>query len=239
MADKELSEVERLEAAIEAESAVKEKLEQSLARDIEAQKENEKRRNKIAYAALTKDHNPRGKKKLDESESTLAKLAQRVISTQRAIEVSGGNISALRERRNEAQRRERMVKYVAKEGELISAAAKLEAMLGGFGAEKAAVEGVIEEMDKLSFGLFETDKKPHKNVAKALNRALQIRLNALPYGYSREVKKLYLDPIQEIFERILKGSQNIDEAESKPNLKQTASEANEPTGKKAKAASGE
>jgi hypothetical protein len=214
MAQTELT-VEQIEAAIEAESAVKAKLEEDLARDIEAQSKNEMLRGKISYAALTKEHNPRGKRKLVETESTAARLAQRIISTQRAIEVSNSKVALLRQQRSEAQRREQLARYAKGKADLMAAASDFEMKLCAFIEQKEKITAQFEELNRLSFGLHETDSRPHRNLPRAFRWSLEQRLGIDSPYRDKDFRARFRAPLPEIFNRILGGELTTDETASK------------------------
>jgi hypothetical protein len=210
--------VEQLEAEIEKELAIKAKLEENLARDVEAQSKNETLRGKISYAALTKEHNPRGKKKLDESEDTAARLGQRIISMQRAIEVSGGKIAQLREQRAEAQRREQLERYKKGQADLLAAAADFEMKLSAFTEQKEKIVEQFETLNRLSFGLYETDARPHKNIPRAFRWLLEQRLGIENPYRPRDFRERFRAPVPDIFNRIMRGEMTTDETASKSVL---------------------
>jgi hypothetical protein len=200
----EPGEVERLQAAIEREQGVKQKFEQNLAADIAAQQENEKKQDTLAYEALGEAGNQDAGKRLEALEATLAKTAQRIVSNQKAIAVSSQKIAQLREAKNEAARREQLEKYEAETAGLMADGAELEKVLVNLTQAKGKLESRLESMDRLSFGLFDADKVPHRNIAKNLHWALEQRLK-IPGPYrDHAFRERHRKPIDEMFARLLK-----------------------------------
>lgn len=158
---------------------------------------------------------------------------------QSAISGAHRELEALRVEKAETVRREQLEKYNAETSGLMTDAGELEKMLVGVLQAKSKLESRLESLNRAAFGLFPADQVPHRNIARGLRWALEQKLGIENTYRPREHKEKFSVPIQEMFERILRGAQTIEEQDNKPNSKQAASVANEPTIKKAKASSSE
>jgi len=216
---KPATEIEKLDTELAHEQSIKKSLQESLAADIAAQAEAEKSRDEIAYTALTEPTNEDARKQLDEREAILAKTAQRIVSHQKAISVSTERIVQLREHKAEAVRHEQQAKYESGQADLMTAAADFELKLAAFIEQKETIEKKFTELNRLSFGLYEDDTRPHKNLPRAFRWALEQRLALdTPYrdhGFRERFKK----PIHEIFNRIMSSAEGAIEQPENGEIK--------------------
>src|SRR5690349_12112519 len=148
MAQTELTAVQ-LDGEIEKELTVKERLEEGLKADKAALEEHRKKQKAAAYKALA-GNNARAAKRLDESESQLAKLTQRISSHEQAIETAAENIAKLRERKSAAAHQEALKRYNEQTAVLLNKATKFEAALTDFLRGKTELETQLEILDKCS-----------------------------------------------------------------------------------------
>jgi len=213
--------VEEIEAEIEKELAVKERLEEGLKTDKAALEEHRKKQKAAAYKALA-TNNTRAAKRLDQSESQLAKLTQRISSHEQAIETSTEKVAFLRERKAEAQRREQLERYEKGKADLMIAAADFEMKLSAFTEQKETIVEQFETLNRLSFGLYETDARPHKNVPRAFRWLLEQRLGIdTPYR-DKGFRQRFRAPVPDIFNRIMRGELTTEETAGKADSKETA-----------------
>jgi hypothetical protein len=205
--------VEKLDAELAHEQNVKRGLEKNLERDIATQLEAEKARDEIAYAALSDPANQDATKQLDERETTIAKSAIRIQSAQKALAVSNEKIAQLREQKAVALRQQQMEKYKNGIADLMTGADDFEKKLVAFTQEREKIETQFGELNRLSFGLFESDAMPHKNLPRAFRWCLEQRLGIdTPYR-DRNFRERFRAPVNQVFERIMSRAESTDEQE--------------------------